>query len=144
MSTYYMSTCTCICCMIYSSKQSCGKCHCEWGRLYSVLYSECHCKWNLNLQYQPHWPLFHGMWKTRLGEQDDRVRSETEEKTLQMQQAVPDERGGGSKLFLCRNRKSVWCPHPKALGRMAQIPLAGTSDSTCKMWSYWCMIALDR
>ena len=40
---------------------------------------------NLNLQYQSPWSLFIGTWQKRTREQDDRLRFEFEEMTLQMQ-----------------------------------------------------------
>jgi len=44
---------------------------------------------NLNLQSQSPWSLFNGTWQKRPRKLDDRLRSEIEEMTLQMQQTVP-------------------------------------------------------
>jgi len=48
---------------------------------YSLLHFECH----LNLHSQSPWFLIHGLWSTRPGELDHRLKFENEEMTLQMQ-----------------------------------------------------------
>ena len=43
---------------------------------------------NLSLQSQPHWLRFNGTWQKRPRKLDHQLRFETEEMTLQIQEAV--------------------------------------------------------
>ena len=71
--------------------------------------THCNVLFNLNLQSQSHWFLFKGTWQKRPRELDDRFRSEKEERTLEIHQAVQPIAFGVSFNFNLQSQ-SPWSP----------------------------------